>query len=141
MRSVCCAHTDTHRDAVWPCIYARVCSIRAPPHLLSQFPGRTPVLLIGGGVGGEAGGVEEDTEVGVKASAHLSLRFLGSPIPSLHDTTIQSRVGTLCLGLLISLHLLHQEENGNTTCVKSTTRVRAHMQAWSRPDRNIFLLC
>lgn len=55
------------------------CDICAPPHLLSQLPGRTPVLLSGGGVGGEAGGVEEDTEVGAKASVpHLSLCFLGS---------------------------------------------------------------
>lgn len=90
-------------------------------------------------MGGEAGGVEEDTEVGVKASAHLSLRFLGSPTPSLHDTAIQSRVGTLCLALLISLHLLHQEENSNT-CVKSTARVRAHMQTPSRADPNTYRL-
>lgn len=69
-------------------------------------------------MGGEAGGVEEDTEVGVKAFAHLSLSFLCSPTPSRCDTAIQPRVGTPCLDdRLISLGILYLEENSNT-CVK-----------------------
>lgn len=87
-------------------------------------------------MGGEAGGVEEDTEVGVKASAHLSLLFLGSPTLPLHDTTIQPRVGTLgtlCLGLLIGLPLLHQEANS-----VMFARARANVQTWCCPDPNIY---
>lgn len=120
-------------------VFMRTCGICAPPHLLSQFLGPTPVLPVGGGVGGEAGGVEEDTEVGVKASAHLSLLFLGSLTLPLRDTTIQPRVGTLgtlCLGLLIGLPLFHQEANSNTSVMFA--RARAHVQTWSRPDPNIY---
>ena len=75
------AHTPQHTHTQMLCYASmRACSICAPPHLLSHFSGRTPVLLGGGGVGGEAGGVEEDREVGAKTSVpHLSLRFLGSP--------------------------------------------------------------
>lgn len=90
-------------------------------------------------MGGEAGEVEEDTEVGVKASAHLSLLFLGSPTLPLHDATIQPRVGTLgtlCLGLLIGLPLFHQEANSNTSVIFA--RARANVQTWRRTDPNIY---
>lgn len=78
MRSVCSAlppppNIHIHTQMLFGHAFMRTCGICAPPYLLSQFLGPTPVLPIGGGVGGEAGGVEEDTEVGVKASAHLSL--------------------------------------------------------------------
>lgn len=85
--------THTHTEMLCGHASMRTCGICAPPHLLSQFPGRTPVLLGGGGVGGEAGGgVEEDTEVGAKASVpHLSLCFLASPgSVSPCDITIQA---------------------------------------------------
>lgn len=110
-------NTRIHTQMLFGHTFMRTCGICAPPHLLSQFLGPTPELPVGGGVGGETGGVEEDTEVGVKASAHLSLLFLGSPTLPLRDTTIQPRVatlGTLCLGL-IGLPLFHQEANSNTS--------------------------
>lgn len=137
-----CTQTHTHTEMLFGQASMRACGICAPPHLLSQFPGRAPVLLGGGGVGGEAGGVEEDTKVGAKASVpHLPVRFLGSPgSVSPCDVTIRAPGRSFVSGPANKFALLSSGGNRQHLLRSVLHRTRVCLQTQKRPDSNTYRL-